>query len=498
MTEPTPTTNQGLHSPAGGVLPTQSFEEDPASATQRKMMWWLLAPMLLVATTLFAFFGGGRVAGAARVATPTVNATNYDMPSPIVRTVRSKKEAYARAEEQEKRELAALRRDPYASVISTAADTAKTPSWSSRLTAGGEDLKLKLDRLDAKLEEAERGKHKGGTADERSPTAARRTARASSSSARVREHPRRVGVAGMADEEAAALAQLEAAFAAAAGEETAAGAPPAGFAQGVAPGLAAGDPMAAMLMAGFEEEAGISSEDSLAAAQLTTIDRVMERVMYLRHPELVEEQLRERSVEEERHVFPVGQATASEREVRYFGYAPEPSARPAKPTGFFGTESTEHTPSQMTVRAQVHATSTVAPGATVKLRLLDDVYLSGVRIPANTFVYATTGLSADRMDLTVESITYRGNIYAVALQAYDLDGQPGVAVPELVERRLAKQQARRTTRSVGRGAGIGTGSIVEQVASEGLRAARVIANGSMATVKIKLKAGHRLILRNGR
>ena len=134
-------------------------------------------------------------------------------------------------------------------------------------------------------------------------------------------------------------------------------------------------------------------------------------------------------------------------------------------------------------------------GSTIKMRLLEDVYVAGERIPANTFVYGTTRLAGDRLAVAVSTITYRNNIYDVGLSVYDLDGQAGLAVPGSVERQIAKREASQATRGLGSGNSGGT-SLTNQITANALNGIQEIASRKISVIKVELKAGHRVILRN--
>ena len=65
-------------------------------------------------------------------------------------------------------------------------------------------------------------------------------------------------------------------------------------------------------------------------------------------------------------------------------------------------------------------------GSQIKLRLMDDVTINGECIPKNTVVFATARLSADRVYLTTETVTYKKKDYPFNADVYDLDGMEGL------------------------------------------------------------------------
>ena len=150
-----------------------------------------------------------------------------------------------------------------------------------------------------------------------------------------------------------------------------------------------------------------------------------------------------------------------------------------------------------TVRACVAATQVIRAGSTVQLRLLEAVRIDGVVIPRNTLVYGTATISGMRLQVVVSSVEYGGRIFAVEASAYDLDGQPGLNVPNSHERTALKEalasvgQTAGTSDNVTRSAGQ---QVLSTVAQGGLQASSRYIAEKLREVKITLKANHQLLL----
>ena len=150
-----------------------------------------------------------------------------------------------------------------------------------------------------------------------------------------------------------------------------------------------------------------------------------------------------------------------------------------------------------TVRACVAATQVLRAGSTVRLRLLEPVRIDGTVIPRNTPVYGTATISGMRLQLVVSSVEYGGQIFAVEASAYDLDGQPGLNVPNSRERTALKEalasvgQTAGTSVNVTRSAGQ---QVLSTVAQGGLQASSRYIAEKLREVKITLKANHQLLL----
>ena len=91
------------------------------------------------------------------------------------------------------------------------------------------------------------------------------------------------------------------------------------------------------------------------------------------------------------------------------------------------------------IEAEVYETTTVLTGNRVKLRLLEEAWLNGVKIPAKTFLYGTCEVSNERLQIEVQQIPIGEKFVPVAITVCDLDGLPGLYVPDNASRKVAKE-----------------------------------------------------------
>ena len=505
-----------------------------AAAFERRRRLFTFLPLFVVPVLTLLFWGlGGGSGNAATVdrRTATLGAVNTQLPDPIVDRARNKREAYQRAEQERDRRAYALSRDPYAALLrDTSVEANSLPSppgprssmsdWGKRFAARTGNLEAQLNSFTDRVGVTTAGTGSGGGG----PRRKERSGRTSTSPASLDFAAEDGQVADIER----AIAKLNAGGIGSGGTVS----PTDGYAASFSPagGLPPSPPPE---LIGGSGEVAMTAQDSLANQQLATLDRIMERATLLQYPELAEDQLRNRSQEDAKHVFPVAEAPSAAGDIKLFGASsPPPTTSPAsvasvhpdsfppasaagtgatgrgRRIGFFTDDSDEQLGggaggggggdfTQLTVRAQVHNSVTVMDGSTLKLRLLEDVYVAGQRIPANTFVYGQCGLRGDRLTVAVSTITYRNNVYDVALSVYDLDGQPGLSVPGSVERQIAKREASASARSLGHAGGSDTGTnLASRLAAEGTQTIREIASRKLSVIKVELKAGHRTILRN--
>ena len=145
------------------------------------------------------------------------------------------------------------------------------------------------------------------------------------------------------------------------------------------------------------------------------------------------------------------------------------------------------------IRAAIDADQVITAGAVVRLRMQVARYV----LPTNTVVFGVAGIEGQRLSITVKSIESGGNIIPVQLTAHDTDGQPGLNIPNSLEREAAKE----AVASVG-SSGISSISVThnagQQAAMDLVRGAMSAGsqylNAKMREVKINLKAGYQLLL----
>ena len=150
-----------------------------------------------------------------------------------------------------------------------------------------------------------------------------------------------------------------------------------------------------------------------------------------------------------------------------------------------------------TIAACIHQDQTVMDGQQVKLRLLEPLQAGNLTIPRNTVVSGTGKVQGERLDITVSSVQYQGNILPVELAVYDNEGMKGLCIETSLDREAAKEAMANI------GGGLGTS--ISFARSAGQQVAMDITRGLMQggsqylakkfrTVKVHLKAGYELML----
>jgi hypothetical protein len=146
------------------------------------------------------------------------------------------------------------------------------------------------------------------------------------------------------------------------------------------------------------------------------------------------------------------------------------------------------------IAAVIPSDQTLVTGGTIPLRLSEDILVHGVRIPAGAWVYGTATINGDRLYVHIRSIRDGRNLYSSDLQVYDLDGLPGVHIPDVLSQDVAKESA---TESVS-GLNIVTTDpgLGAEAASAGVQAAKSLLTHKARLIKVSVRAGYEVLLKN--
>jgi len=162
--------------------------------------------------------------------------------------------------------------------------------------------------------------------------------------------------------------------------------------------------------------------------------------------------------------------------------------------GFYSMNNTDPIDSQNAIEAVVHETQTIVAGATVKLRLTNDVYINGTLIPKDNFVFGIASLNGERLTVKISSIRYHNSIFPVDLAVYDMDGENGIYIPGAITRDVAKESADQSVQNLD--FTTYDPSIGAQAASAGVTAAKSLFSRKVRLVKVTVKAGYQVLLRD--
>lgn len=235
--------------------------------------------------------------------------------------------------------------------------------------------------------------------------------------------------------------------------------------------------------------------------EMQQINAMLEKILDIQHPDRVTEKLKTTSEMKRGQVFPVAAGIGVDA-VNLFpgtsaGGLGSAFQNQVQTSGFFSLEEPFNgNTSANAITAVVHDSQILVNGSTVKLRLTTDIYINGVLIPKDNFLYGTASLSGDRLGIEVSSLQYENSIFPVALTTYDIDGLPGIYIPDAISRNVAKESADRAVQSMGITSF--DPSLGAQAAGAGIEAVRNIISKKVRLIKVTVKAGYQVLLRDGK
>lgn len=225
--------------------------------------------------------------------------------------------------------------------------------------------------------------------------------------------------------------------------------------------------------------------------EIRQLNGMLERILDIQHPDRVEEKLKQTSLERKGQLFAVAKADNP----LFVSSLAGGSYETEQANGFYSwDEPTQTTEAQNAVQAVIHETQTLVNGSTVKLRLLDEVYIDGRLIPKNHFLFGVASLNGERLLIKIKSIQYQKSLFPVDLSVYDIDGLNGIYIPGAIGRDVVKESANRSIQSLGL-ASLDP-SLEAQATSAGIEAARNLFSRKIKRVKVTVKAGYHVLLKD--
>lgn len=175
----------------------------------------------------------------------------------------------------------------------------------------------------------------------------------------------------------------------------------------------------------------------------------------------------------------------------------KPSIAIEPTTGFFGLDDTSFDQLQQQeeiIEAVVHGEQQLVTGATIKLRLLNEIVIDGHTIRRDAFIYGTCSINGERLIIDIPSIHSNNALFKVSLKAYDLDGMEGIYVPGAITRDVAKQSSDNAVQSMS--FMTMDQSLGAQAAAAGVTAAKGLFSKKAKLIQVTVKAGYQVLLKN--
>lgn len=230
-------------------------------------------------------------------------------------------------------------------------------------------------------------------------------------------------------------------------------------------------------------------------SEMKQLNGMVEKILDIQHPERVNEKIRQTSEAHKGQVFAV--TTNLNRELSSLlinrGAVPQATLIANR---FYSLDEidSENQNIENSIKAIIHQPQTLVDGSIVKLRLAIGVFIDGNLIPKDNFVFGIASLNGERLIIKINSIRYNNSLYPVDLSVCDMDGLEGIYIPGAITRDVAKQSADRAVQGIG----FTTldPSLKVQAASAGIEAAKTLISKKSKLIKVTVKAGYQVLLRD--
>ena len=227
-----------------------------------------------------------------------------------------------------------------------------------------------------------------------------------------------------------------------------------------------------------------------ADPEMQQLNGTLEKILDIQHPDRVKEKLKEKSLKSKEQVFIVTRQFVKNN----ISLLDTGKSKRNAENKFFGVEEDADSEEQNTVEAVVHQTQTLVNGAVVKMRLLNDIYLNGSLVKKGNFVFGIAELNDERLEININSIRNNNSLFPVKLEVFDMDGLLGIYIPGAISRDVAKQSTDNGLQLLELTSM--DPSFKAQAAATGINAAKSLLSKKVKQVKVLVKAGYKVLLRD--
>lgn len=147
-------------------------------------------------------------------------------------------------------------------------------------------------------------------------------------------------------------------------------------------------------------------------------------------------------------------------------------------------------------KACIHGDQTVVTGSTVRMRMLEDAVVCGMKIPANTLFYGVATLGANRLEVVVNNLKVGNTISPVSFVIFDNDAMEGLNLPNNMKAQAAKRMQQGLVQNIDMPlASIGTmTSEITSAVNATTQIAKQILNIKLSQVKVHLKSNYQMYI----
>ena len=208
--------------------------------------------------------------------------------------------------------------------------------------------------------------------------------------------------------------------------------------------------------------------------EINQLNGTLDRILDIQYPERV----KQRSINNKETVYAVRREAGPDTLVK----------------GFFSYSDEKEIADQNAVEAVIATNQTIVNGAVVKFRTINDIYVNGRLVPKDNIISGIASLDGERLIVEINSIRSGKNLFNVKLEVYDMDGLPGIYIPGTINRDVAKESANNSLTLMDMGSL--DPSLKAQATATGIGAIKSLISKKVKLVKVQVKAGYKVLLKN--
>lgn len=228
----------------------------------------------------------------------------------------------------------------------------------------------------------------------------------------------------------------------------------------------------------LEQMLQLNNSSSTEDPEMKQLEGTLDKILDVQHPQRVKDRLKEKSLLNKEISYAVSKLSGNDTIVK----------------GFFGISDEKEIAEHNSIEAVVHEQQVLVNGSVVKFRLVNAIYINGKLVPEGSFVYGIALLKGERLTVEINSIRSATNLFTVKLAVYDMDGLPGIYIPGTISRDVAKQSADNSL-SLMELSSVDP-SLKAQATVAGIGAAKNLLSKKVKLVKVLVKAGYKVLLKN--
>lgn len=226
--------------------------------------------------------------------------------------------------------------------------------------------------------------------------------------------------------------------------------------------------------------------------EMKQLNGTLEKILDIQHPQRIKEKLQAKSEKQKETVFPI---TTQSQIASMSLLDTTGKGKTTLVNGFYGLQERNSLIIQNTsAEATVYGNQTLENGAVLQLRLATDIFVNGLLIPKGNPVNGIANLNNERLEIEINTIRYGNILLPVKLEVYDMDGLPGIYIPGSISRDVTKQSADNTLQLMELTSVDPT--MKAQLAAAGVNTIKGLLSKKVKQVKVMVKTGYRVLLRD--